>query len=96
LLSELSIIVYFIPYLYLFLCAMQVNHTVAEAVAVPGGRLSIWLGSITGFAVTLLAIVVSLIPSSAVTNPWLYEAKLVGGSVLFLAVGLVLYSRRRL
>jgi len=95
LLSELSIIVYFIPYLYLFLCAMQANRTVAEAVALPGGRLNIWLGSITGFGVTLLAIVVSLIPSSAVTNPWLYEAKLVGGSVLFFAVGLVLYSRRR-
>jgi amino acid transporter len=95
LLCELSVIVYFIPYLYLFLCAMQANRTVAEAVALPGGRLSIWLGSITGFAVALLAIVVSLIPSSAVTNFWLYEAKLVGGSVLFLAVGLILYTRRR-
>lgn len=91
LLSELSIIVYFIPYLYLFLCAMKVNRAGEGAAAIPGGRLNIWMGSVTGFAVTLLAIVVSLVPSAAVSNSWAYEVKLVGGAVLFLAVGVGFY-----
>ena len=80
LLSQITILVYFVPYLYLFLCALRA-----------GARLS----GAAGFATTLLAMVVSLIPSGEVTSPWLYEAKLLGGTGAFFFVGLLLYARRR-
>lgn len=103
LLSELSIIVYFVPYLYLFLCLIRLRESAAAAqdaapgaaLAIPGGTAGAWAAGITGSAITLLAIVLSLIPSSEVVSPWLYEAKLVGGAALFFGAGFVLYARQR-
>lgn len=81
LLAELTIITYFIPYLYLFLCAIRLG----------GARLA----GVVGCAATAVAILVSLIPSEEVKNPWIYEGKLVGGTAVFLAAGLLLYQRQR-
>ncbi len=100
LLSELTIITYFVPYLYLFLCLIRLRAAEAATdegtpVPRPGGTAGAWAAGVTGFATTLLAIAVSLIPSAAVTNPWLYEAKLIAGTLVFFGAGLLLYRFRR-
>jgi amino acid transporter len=109
LLSELSIIVYFVPYLYLFLCLFRFRNMpigdvqrgdaesaeeTGQGIEVPGGKWNVVAAAVAGFAVTALAIAVSLIPSSEVKNAWLYEAKLVAGTLLFFGLGVILYLRR--
>lgn len=114
LLTELTLIVYFVPYLYLFLCLLRFRNMPAGthrgdaeagvvmpeaaeagvAVEVPGGRWNIILAACAGFGVATLAIAVSLIPSAEIRNVWLYEAKLVGGTLLFFVLGVILFARR--
>jgi len=119
LLAELAVIIYFVPYLYLFLCMIRLRESSAivgaglappgagqhspeliddagaAAFAVPGGKAGAWVAGLAGMATALVAIVVSLIPSAEVASPWLYEAKLLGGTALFFGAGLLLYTRRR-
>jgi len=106
LLSELTIIVYFVPYLYLFLCLYRFRKepqprdaenaeggAAGRLIEVPGGRWNLTLAAVAGFLVAALAIVVSLIPAAEVKNVWLYESKLIGGTLLFFALGLILFAR---
>ncbi len=107
LLAELTIIIYFVPYLYLFLSLLRLWREAPAArsfrsgpatgettISVPGGKAGVWAAGLAGFLATLLSIVVSLIPSAAVATPWLYRVKLIGGTVLFLGAGLLLYRVR--
>ncbi|MEO8999166.1 MAG: hypothetical protein ABI227_13775 [Rhodanobacter sp.] len=45
------------------------------------------MAGLTGFAVTLLAIVTSMIPPADSSNPGLFLLKMVGGSALLTASG---------
>ncbi len=45
------------------------------------------------FEYMAISLVLALIPSVEVKQPWMYETKLVGGTLLFLIVGLWLYRR---
>lgn len=81
LLAELTIITYFVPYLYLFTCAMRLGGSRTPAVV--------------GFITTVAAILVSLIPSAEVQNPLIYEVKLLIGTVVFFGTGILLYYVRK-
>lgn len=97
LLSGLTVIVYFVPYLYLFLCLIRFREKAATDTAIPAarGKTGAWVAAITGLATTSLAMLVSLIPSGEVTSPWLYQAKMLGGTAVFFGAGLLLYARSR-
>jgi len=80
LLVDMTVVSYFLPFAYLFLCARR--H---------GLRVS----SMAGLAVTLLAIAVSLVPPAEAAHPWLFEAKLLGGCTLLIAAARIVYHRAR-
>jgi amino acid transporter len=93
-----AIILYFIPFLYMFaavikLAARPDRENNERAVLVPGGKIGVWLAGGLGFVVVLGSIVLSLIPPGEETNKPLFEMKLVGGTVAAILLGLVLYSR---
>jgi len=67
LLVDLTVITYFVPFLYLFAAAWKY-----------GRRLS----SAAGLLVTVLAVALSFIPPGGVSSVWLFEVKLAGGFVL--------------
>ncbi|HWC00943.1 MAG TPA: APC family permease, partial [Bryobacteraceae bacterium] len=67
LLVDMTVITYFIPFLYLFGAAWR-----------SGLRRS----SFSGLAVTALSILVSLIPPPGTAAVWLFELKLIGGCVV--------------
>jgi len=96
-LVDAAIILYFIPFLYMYAAAIKLAYradrgTDARAVLVPGGRAGMWLVAGLAFAVTALSIVVSVVPpAGAHTLP--FELKLVGGTVAAVAIGLALYYR---
>ncbi|MGA9940348.1 MAG: hypothetical protein WBP92_19025 [Candidatus Acidiferrales bacterium] len=69
------------------------NRESPGAVLIPGGKLGVWLAGSVATAVTLTAIVLSFVPQAGEAHKWLFETKLVGGTVGGVFFGLVLYWR---
>ncbi|MFL6589841.1 MAG: APC family permease [Chthoniobacterales bacterium] len=85
-LIDMSLLIYFIPYLYLFLCFT------AHAWRRPGKFFRV-AAALSGLMLTLFAMVVAVIPPPDTVNVWLHETKLLGGALLLLATGVVIYRR---
>lgn len=99
LLLDLSIILYFIPNLYLF-AALPVLRRRAQGnnpgvQLVPFGAIGPWLFGGLGFAATLLSVVLAFVPPSGTANPTLFVGKIAGGTLFFIAVGLGFYWRSK-
>lgn len=97
-LIDAAIILYFIPFLYMFLAVIKLakrkdRSENEHAVLIPGGKLGLWLSGGLGFAVVLIGIFVSLVPPGDSSNKVGFELKLVGGTLASILLGLVLYWR---
>ena len=96
-LLDLSIILYFIPFLYMFASLPRLRKKAAGnnvgVNLVPGGRVGVWLFPGLGFAATVLSIGLAIMPPEGTANPQLFVLKVGGGAVLFIAVGLAFYYR---
>ena len=97
-LIDAGIILYFIPFLYMFAAVIKLAYRRdrkenSHAVLVPGGRAGVWICGGLGFAVVLLGILVSLVPPGDSSNKLGFEMKLVGGTVASILIGLILYWR---
>jgi amino acid transporter len=75
-LVSMMVITGFIPYLYIFGSAWKA-----------GKRRS----ALSGLAVTILALVCSVVPPSEIVNVYLYEAKLAAGTLGVVGTGWILY-----
>jgi amino acid transporter len=97
-LVDAGTILNFIPFLYMYAAAIKLathpDRTANKsAVLIPGGRLGVWIAGSLGFLVVLLGIALSLVPPGESTNKWMFEGKLIGGTGLFVLIGLILYWR---
>jgi glutamate:GABA antiporter len=97
-LVDAAIILYFIPFLYMFAAAIKLfgrsDRTSNQgAVLIPGGKPGVWIISTVGFLVVLIGILVSLVPPGDSSDKVGFELKLVGGTFAALALGLALYWR---
>jgi amino acid transporter len=97
-LVDITIIVYFIPFLYMFAAAVKLarrkdRRENARAVLIPGGGAAVWFVAGLGFLVVLVCMAVSMVPPGDSANKILFEVKLVIGSVGAILLGLVLYWR---
>jgi glutamate:GABA antiporter len=97
-LVDITIIVYFIPFLYMFAAAVKLarrkdRRENARAVLIPGGGAGVWFVAGLGFLVVLVCMAVSMVPPGDSANKILFEVKLVIGSVGAILLGLVLYWR---
>ena len=94
-LVSMGIISYFIPYLFTFasVIAAQRRPASSDVVRPPGGRVVAIALAATGFTVVLIAIVLACIPDAAERNKPLAVLKVVGSSVVLLAVGQWIYAR---
>jgi amino acid transporter len=92
-LVSMGVIIYFIPYLYLFAAMIRLQRQPAEAdvIRVPGGRPVAVAVALVGFATTTLTIVLSLIPQPDEPNKPLALLKIVGGTAVLLALGAWIY-----
>jgi amino acid transporter len=96
-LIDMSLLIYFIPYIYLFITFMvhcRRNRT-DQSLLVPGGATGGLIAGLCGLAITLFAMIVALIPPPGTPQIWIHEAKLGGGSLLLLLLGLFVYWRQR-
>ena len=78
-LVSLMVITGFLPYLYIFGSAWKA-----------GKRIS----PICGWAITVLAILCSVVPTADITNVWLFESKLAVGTFAAIATAWLVYRRR--
>jgi len=97
-LIDAGIILYFIPFLYMFAAVIKLAHRRdrtqnPHAVLVPGGIPGVWLCGALGFLVVLVGIFVSLVPPGDSTNKLGFELKLVLGTAVSILIGLTLYWR---
>jgi amino acid transporter len=73
---SLMVITGFLPYLYIFGSAWKA-----------GKRIS----AVSGWAITMLAILCSLVPTEAIANVWLFEGKLAAGTLAVVASAWLVY-----
>ena len=92
-LLDTQLLIYFIPYCYLFISFLLHRRTPAPAdtVRVPGGSAGAWLVGLSGLLVTMFAMIVAMIPPSGDEQPVLFELKVVGGALAFVGIGGVVY-----
>ena len=96
---DLSTILAFIPYLYMFAsCIALRRETHGEgSIPIPGGSAGNIIVNVSGFLMTALAIVLACIPPAEETRKLFRVLLLAGGGLGFIAFGFVLYllaSRR--
>jgi glutamate:GABA antiporter len=92
-LVSMSVITYFIPFLYLFasMFKLQCEPAGLGVIHVPGGKPVALLMASVGFSTTLLTIVLSLIPAADEPNKILAVVKIVGLTGLVIVVGVLVY-----
>jgi glutamate:GABA antiporter len=97
-LLDTMILVYFIPYCYMFLTYLVFGvgkrGRAAEGQA-PRPLRTLVVG-LSGLAVTVFAMVVATIPPPGTTEAWVFELKVLGGASAFVGAGGLLYWRARL
>jgi glutamate:GABA antiporter len=96
-LIDMSLVIYFIPYLYLFVCFMVHcwRHHGEGTLIVPGGRATALVAGSCGAAITLFAMVVAMFPPPGTANILVHELKLGGGTLLLVGIGLAIYWRAK-
>jgi amino acid transporter len=97
-LVDVAIILYFIPFLYMYAAAIKLASRKdrlenPHAVLIPGGKPGVWIASGMAFAVTLLSIIVSILPPGDSANRALFLIKVVGSTLAAISLGLTLYYR---
>jgi amino acid transporter len=94
---DTQLLIYFIPYVYLFLSFLLLPRSDApsDVVRVPGGWIGARAVGASGLIVTLLAMAIAMVPPDGDSDPLLFELKVVGGALAFVALGGVVYWRGR-
>ncbi len=98
-LLSISVILYFIPFLYMFAALVwHLHHDTGGEGMIPifqKSMASVWVVAALGFGITLFSTLISVVPTREVENKGLFVAKVVGGAALLIAAGLIVYYARR-
>jgi amino acid transporter len=93
-LLDTQILIYFIPYLYLFVVFLIHRHegeNGSDVVQAPGGSIGRWLAGLSGMIVTLFAMIIATIPPPDIGNTLLFRLKVIGGALGFILIGGLIY-----
>ena len=93
----MGIIAYFIPFLFLFAALIRLQREPAgpDVIRVPGGPRVATTLAVIGFATTAISIVLACIPGADEPHKALAVAKIVGSSLLLVAIGVLVYVNGR-
>jgi amino acid transporter len=100
---NLTILIYFLPYLYLFAAFIRLRSLDAgmpvddNTVTLPGGIAGAWLIAGSGVFATVVAMALLFIPPPGTENVLNYEVNLIGQTAILIGVGMFFYwsARRR-
>jgi amino acid transporter len=92
----LTILVYFVPYLYLFLALPRLRRLAGPPapgeIRIPGGRLGLGFVAGAGFLATFVSLLLVFVPPPGTTSVWAYELNLALQSAAVVGCGLLLYA----
>jgi amino acid transporter len=98
-LIDMSLLIYFVPYTYLFIAFIvhcrKRNRNTNEPLIVPGGRNAALIIGMCGLSITLFAMLVALIPPPGTSNILIHEMKVAGGSLFLILIGQFIYWRAK-
>lgn len=90
-----SALVYFLPYIYMFAAYIVLRRkNISDndnIISIPKNNIFATIIGLSGLFTTIFAMIMSVIPSSGVTNILIYEIKIIGGFLLFIFVGAGVY-----
>jgi amino acid transporter len=94
---DTMLLIYFIPYLYLFICYLLVRLREIPPESQPwhGGKAAALVIGLSGLLLTVFAMIVATIPPSDTPDPWVFRVKVIGGAALFVILGGAVYWRGR-
>src|SRR5215475_2575697 len=98
-LLDTQILIYFIPYLYLFVVFLihrRHSEKTSEVVLAPGGSIGGWFTGLSGMIITLFAMVIATIPPPDIGDSLLFRLKVIGGAFGFVVIGGLIYWCARL
>ena len=96
---NLTILIYFLPYLYLFAAFIRLRSldagmaADAHTVTLPGGTTGAWLIAGCGMMATGIAMALVFVPPPGTENVLNYEINLIGQTGVLIGVGMFLYWR---
>ncbi len=93
-LVNMTILVYFVPYLYLFLSLIRLRaqRTAAHSeIHVPGGRTGVRAIGGVGFLATAISVLLVFVPPAGSGNAMNYEVNVCGQTAVIIACGFGLY-----
>jgi amino acid transporter len=94
-LLDTMLLIYFIPFIYLFICylVVRLRETAPEPRQARGGKVGTAVIGLSGLSLTLFAMAISTIPPPDTADPWLFRVKVIGGAGLFVGLGGLVYWR---
>jgi amino acid transporter len=100
---NLTILVYFLPYLYLFASFIRLRSLDASmpsdesTILLPGGSIGAWAIAGCGLLATVIAMGLVFVPPTGTENVLNYEANLIGQAAVLIGIGMAFYltARRR-
>ncbi|HMB27150.1 MAG TPA: APC family permease, partial [Blastocatellia bacterium] len=98
-LLDTQILIYFIPYLYLFIVFLIHRRRAedpSDVVLAPGGAIGGWFVGASGMIITLFAMIIATIPPPDIASTLLFRLKVIGGALGFIVIGGLIYWRAKL
>lgn len=100
-LVDAAIILYFIPFVYMYAAAIKLAYRAnraenKQAVLIPGGKFGVWVAGGLGLLVVVAGIALSFIPPGDSANKFMFEFKVVAGTAGSILIGLALYFREKI
>jgi amino acid transporter len=92
---DTMLLVYFIPYIYLFLCYLTDRLRGAESRPALSTRVKAAVIGLAGLSLTVFAMLIATVPPAGTEEPWLFRLKVIGGAGAFVLLGGALYLRGR-
>jgi amino acid transporter len=96
-LLDTMLLIYFIPFIYLFVCYLVIRlRESSPGAGEPSGNRAVAAAvGLGGLLLTLFAMIIATIPPPDTAEPWLFRLKVIGGAALFVAIGGLVYWRGR-
>ncbi|MHC4996765.1 MAG: APC family permease, partial [Planctomycetota bacterium] len=94
-LFDISFIVYFIPFLYMFASMIQhhLKNTGGEGIITIFKKrpVLVWVTAGLGFSITLFSAIISAVPTKEIEDKTLFVVKVVGGAFVLISLGQIVY-----